>query len=236
MARVLAANGYDLVIVARRIERLTAVADELKQQHGTTVWPLKIDLRQPDAAERIMHEVQNAGLTIDVLVNDAGLGRAGSFADLAWEDSEDQITVNLVALTKLTRLVLPGMLARRQGKILNVGSIAGYLPGPGMAVYYATKAFVVSFSEALWQETKGSGVTVTCLCPGLTHTEFHEQAHQAVGHVGWMSSQAVAAIGYRAMMKGRRVVNAGPLNTLIAWLVRFLPHRLLLAAGKVRRR
>lgn len=144
--------------------------------------------------------------------------------------------MNILALAKLTRLVLPGMLARGKGKILNVGSIAGYLPGAGMAIYYATKAFVLSFSEALWQETKGKGVTVTCLCPGLTHTEFHHNAHQAVGRIGWMSAESVAAIGYKAMTQGKRVVNAGGLNTLIAWLVRFLPRRLLLAAGQVRRR
>lgn len=141
--------------------------------------------------------------------------------------------MNVFSLTRGCLPSIPGIFysrPRRSGRILNVGSIAGYLPGPGMAIYYATKAFVLSFSEALWQETRGTGVTVTCLCPGLTHTEFHASAHQAVGRVGWMSAASVAAIGFGAMMKGQRVANAGWLNTLIAWTVHVVPHRILLWA------
>lgn len=131
-------------------------------------------------------------------------------------------------LTHLTRLFLPGMLARRQGRILNVGSIAGYLPGPIMAVHHASKAYVLSFSEALWEETRGTGVTVTALCPGPTRTEFHEVAHQPLKARNWMSADAVARIGFYAMIRGRRVVNAGWSNACIAWVVRFVPKRLLL--------
>ena len=236
LARVLAAQGYDLVIVARRYERLTELASELSPQHGTAVRLIKADLCDPSAPDRIMAELDQANLPIDVLINDAGLGRTDSFAQMAWPDIESQISVNIIALTHLTRLLLPGMISRKHGRILNVGSIAGYLPGPGMAIYYATKAFVFSLSEALWQETHGTGVTVAVLCPGLTHTEFHQQAHQSVGRFGWMSAASVARIGYQAMITGRRVVNAGGLNTLIAGILRLVPHRILLMAGKVARR
>lgn len=236
LARVLAREGYDLVVAARRFARLTALAHELRAAYGTSVLPVQADLRDPASPSRIMDEIGRAGLTVDVLVNDAGLGRASSFAEMPQEDIDAQLAVNAVALTRLTRLVLPGMLERRKGRILNVASLASYLPGPGMAIYYATKAFVLSLSEALWEETRGTGVTVTAMCPGFTRTEFHEQAHQSVGRFGWMSAEAVAEIGYRAMLRGSRVVNAGALNALIAWIVRFVPHRFLLFAGKVRRR
>lgn len=235
-ARILAANGYDLFVVARRLDRLTALADELKQKHGTMVWTLQMDLRQADTPERILQEVEKVGRPIEVLINDAGLGHAGTFADMPWNEIEEQMKVNMFALANLTRLVLPKMLARKQGRILNVGSVAGYLPGPGMAIYYATKAFVISLTEALWQETQGTGVTVTCLCPGLTRSEFHQVAHMKSGKLGWMSAESVAAIGYRAMMKGQRIVNAGGINSFFAGVVRFIPHRWLLLAGKINRR
>lgn len=232
--RVLARKGYDQIIVARRLERLTALADEL-QPSGVMILPLKDDLREAGALQILADAVRKTGRPLDVLVNDAGLGRAGEFSDMASADIDDQMRVNMIAPTHLIRQFLPDMVTRGRGRILNVASIAGYLPGPGMAVYYATKAFVLSLSEALWQETHGTGVTVTALCPGLTHTEFHERAHQAVGRFGWMNADVVADIGVRAMLRGRRVVNAGGLNTLIAIVVHIVPHWLLLSAGHVRR-
>ncbi len=234
-ARLLAANGYDLFLVARRQDRLTTLAEELKAKYGTMVWAHDLDLTLPETPQRVIQEVEKAGLTIEVLINDAGLGHAGTFATMPWEEISEQVNLNIVALTKLTRLVLPGMLAQKKGKILNVGSIAGFLPGPGMAVYYATKAFVISLSEALWQETRGTGVAVTCLCPGLTRSEFHTVAHMKSGRLGWMNADAVAKIGYDAMVRGKRLVSAGGVNTLLSWVARFVPRRIVLLAAMVRR-
>lgn len=228
LARTLAAAGHDLVIVARRFERLTALAAELEREFGATILPVKIDLRQPTEIENLTRRLDQEGFVVDVLVNDAGLGRAGPFAQTSWTDTIAQLQVNIIALTQLTRLVLPGMIARGQGRILNVGSIAGYLPGPNMAVYHATKAFVFSFSEALSAETRDTGVTVTVLCPGLTHTEFHAVAQQHPGRLGWMNADEVARLGYEGMIRGQRVVNAGWQNRFIAFIVRLLPHRILL--------
>lgn len=231
LARILAREGHDLVIVARRLERLTALKEELEREHHVHVLPLRGDLTDPEAADLIKAATDKAGVTVSILVNNAGVGAYGDFASLAWEEITAMVQLNITALLHLTRLYLPAMLQQGQGRILNVGSVAGSLPGPRMAVYHATKAFVLSFSQALSQETKGTGVTVTCLCPGPTRTEFHERAHAARPRLGmWMEAATVARIGYQAMMAGRRVVNAGLQNAAIAQIVRFLPTKLLLWA------
>lgn len=229
LARVLAREGYDLAIVARRTSRLRQLADELRQRYGTETICLTYDLLDKGSPQGILRDLETAGhLDIDVLVNDAGFGKYGNFAPMAWEDIAGQVKVNVLALLRLTRLVLPGMLQRRRGRILNVASLAGNLPGPGMAIYYATKAFVLSFSEALSEETQGTGVTITALSPGLTHTEFHQVAGQHGARWGWMDADRVAEIGYRSMVRGRRVVNAGWWNALAAFVIRFVPHGVLL--------
>lgn len=228
LARVLARQGYDLVIVARRRERLEALADDLRQKHGTRTVVMVADLLEKTTSQDIMRKLEEQGIVLDILVNDAGYGRYDQFVDMSMDDIVGQVKVNVLALMSLTRLVLPGMIARRKGRILNIASLAGNLPGPGMAVYYATKAFVLSLSEALWAETRGTGVTVTAVSPGLTHTEFHNVAHQRVGPYGWMSAGAVAEIAYRAVRQGRRVVTTGRLNAFTAFIIRFVPHRILL--------
>ncbi len=231
LARILARHGYDLVVVARRVERLDALRRELEAETSVRVTVAADDLADPASSERIERAVAETGRPIDVLVNDAGFGVYGSFADADWAASRDLVRVNILALMELTRRFLPSMIARRCGRILNVASTAAFTPGPFMATYYASKAFVVSFSEALSEETRGTGVTVTCLCPGPTRTEFHERAHApAGGPLGWMSASAVARIGFDGLMAGRAVVVAGIMNRITTWFMRFLPHRLLARA------
>jgi short-subunit dehydrogenase len=226
--RVLAGRGYNCVIVARRRERLAALKTECERTFPVTIIPIPADLCDPEAPERIKKEIDAQKINIDILVNDAGVGSFGDFYEREWRDTENMVRINVLALLHLSRLFLPAMIERKSGKILNVGSVAGYLPGPGMAVYHATKAFVWMFSEALSAETRGTGVTVTLLAPGPTRTEFHERAGQKVGQVNWMDAQTVAQIGCDAMLRGARVINAGGLNAFIAFLVRCIPHVFLL--------
>ena len=172
LAKLFARDGYELVLVARRVERLEELGRELTQRHGVRCHTISVDLAQPDAAAEIVRRLEGAGPAVDVLVNNAGFGVLGPLATTEPETAGRMIRVNIEALTQLTRALLPGMLARRRGRILNVASTAGFAPGPLMAVYYATKAYVISFSEALAEELRGTGVTVTVLCPGPTRTEF----------------------------------------------------------------
>ena len=167
-ARLFAAAGYDIVLVARRRQELDALAAELPPRHGIRARVLVEDLADPMAPSRIFDHLKSEDVQISMLVNNAGFGEKGSFAMLGEKRQMDMLQVNIAALTHLTRLFLPGMLGRRQGRILNVASTAAFLPGPNMAVYFATKAFVLSFSEAIAEEVRGGGVTVTCLCPGPT--------------------------------------------------------------------
>ena len=176
LAHLFARDGAELVLVARSRERLEALAGELRRAYGTSAHTLCEDLSDPAAPPRILDSVRERGFVIDVLVNNAGIGARGQFAALDLERQLAMLQVNLCALTHLSRLFLPPMLARRRGAILNVGSIAGFLPGPGMAVYYATKAYVLSFTEALAEEVRGSGVSVTLLAPGPTATGFARTA------------------------------------------------------------
>lgn len=230
LSKLLAADGYDLVLVARRLERLQKLADEFRSRHGTQTLCLKEDLADPESISRIRQATDAAGVQVDVLVNDAGFGHVGKFAEIADERTSGEIAVNILALTRLTRAYLPGMISRGSGSILNVASVAGYLAGPWMAVYHATKAYVISFSEALSQETHGTGVSVTCLCPGRTRTEFFNRAYDGnePRGGGWMDAQTVAKIGYKAMLRRHRIVNAGWGNAFVAGLIRCTPHWLLL--------
>ncbi len=180
--------------------------------------------------------MRSESVAVDILVNNAGYGKLGAFAEVAGEESLGQIDLNIRALTQLTRLFLPPMIAKRSGKILNVASTAGFQPGPLMAVYYASKAYVISFSEALANELKGSGVTVTCLCPGATETGFAARAGNEVTRVFQsvrpMTPKAVARIGYRALMKGKTLVIAGFLNRVMAESVRISPRNLVTAVSR----
>jgi len=235
LARVFAENGHDLVLVARSAPKLEALANELAGRHGVRARALTGDLRQPEAPAAI--EAALTGETIDVLVNNAGFGLLGPFSTTDLAAERDMIQVNVSALVELTKRFLPGMVERRRGRILNVASTAAFQPGPLMSVYYASKAFVLHFTEALACELAGTGVTVTALCPGPTATGF--QAAARMGRVRLlrgplvMDAATVARIGYDGLMKGKRVVVPGLLNALLVQGVRFTPRRV--AAAVVRR-
>ena len=233
LAELLAADGHDLVLVARQRQKLEQLSGLLRQRHATSSLVVEVDLARPDAARAIVDRLAADGLTIDILVNNAGFGVLGPFAERDLDRFLAMIQVNVVALTALTRLLLPGMIARRRGRILNVSSTAAFQPGPLMAVYYATKAYVQSFSEAIANELEGTGVTVTALAPGPTPTGFQAAAgmDSSLASRGPMvlETMAVARAGYAAMMQGRRVVVAGLANRIAAQAYRFLPRRTLTA-------
>ncbi len=226
LARVFAREGHDLVLVARSRDRLDALARELRDAHGAAARVLPIDLSAPGAAGVVRERVAQEGIDIEVLVNDAGFGMRGPFAELDPARQLEMIQVNLVALTELTRLFVPDMVRRGAGRILNVASTAAFQPGPLMAVYCATKAYVLSLSEALAEELRGSGVTVTCVTPGATETGFGEIAGVSATRLfrsGTMSSRAVAESAYSALNKGVPLVVPGFRNRLLSASVRFLP-------------
>lgn len=228
----LAAAEYDVVVVARREERLKVLAAELSHE-GVTAQSLVADLAEAAGVERVVAAL--AGAPVEVLVNNAGVGGRGAFAverDLATDLA--MIRLDVVALVELTGRLLPGMLERGHGKVLNVASIAGYLPGPGQAVYHASKAFVRSFSQALTEETRGSGVQVTALCPGPVRTEFAQTAGYSEGEVRsnplmpTRSAAEVAAAGWEGLMAGRAVVVPDLPTRVGLQALRFLPWRLVM--------
>jgi short-subunit dehydrogenase len=206
LARLFARDAHDLVIVARRRDHLEALATQLAAEHGVAARVIAEDLADPVAPRRIFAELQERRISVDFLVNNAGFGTNGRFADSDLERELAMVQVNVTALMTLTRLFLPGMIARRSGRILNLGSTAGFQPGPNMAVYYATKAFVNSFTEALAYELRGTGVTATVSCPGATATEFAKVAagrEWPLFSLGATSAEFVARHAYRAMMAGK---------------------------------
>lgn len=234
-AKILARDGYNLVIVAREQDKLAEVARELETTYGVRVLAITKDLTDPAAPQAIMDEIERKGWTVDILINNAGFGLSGPFADSDVHQMQSMMQVNMVAVTQLARLVLPGMLARKSGKILNVASTAAFQPGPLMAVYYASKGYVLSFSEALSEEVRGTGVTVTCLCPGPTRTGFQDRAslgRSILFRRNLTSPEQVARIGYQAMLAGTRVVIPTLSSRLGAWLVKFLPRALVLRGVK----
>ena len=229
-ARIFAREGYNLVLVARTADKLRQVASELEKAHGTRSLILAADLTDPGAPAYVIDQTTRADIPVDVLVNNAGFGQYGFFAQNDLEECLRQIQLNVTTLTHLTRLYLPAMIERESGGVLNVASTAASQPGPLMAVYFATKSYVLLFSEAIANELHGTGVSVTCLCPGATATEFHKRAN-ATGmrllKFGSMDAQTVAEDGYRAFVAGRPVVISGFKNWLLAQSVRFSPRRLV---------
>jgi short-subunit dehydrogenase len=229
LARLLAAGGRDVVLLARSAAKLQALADELSTAHSITASVLAADLSEPGAAEDVARTLAERRLTIDVLVNNAGFGTHGEFARENPQEQLRMLQVNVVTLTMLTRYLIRDMIERRRGRILNVASTAAFQPGPLMAIYYASKAYVLSLSLALSEETAESGVTVTCLCPGPTRTGFQERAQientRLFGVLGVMSSSDVARAGYEAMMAGRPLVIPGLINKVGAQGIRFVPRR-----------
>ena len=236
LAKLFARDHYDLVLVARRSGKLNQVAAELQGQFGVGVKTVALDLVASPASEFLFDQLGREGVAVDVLVNNAGFGGFGEFAAMTEEEILGQISLNITALTHLTRLFLPAMLARRSGKIMNVASTAAFQPGPLMAVYYATKAYVLSFSEALANEVAGSGVVVSCFCPGATDTGFAKRAgtedSRLFKKLGPMSVETVASDGYRGLMAGRTVVISGTRNWLVAESVRFAPRKVVTAISR----
>jgi len=230
LARIFAREGHDLALVARSGDRLEALAAEIAATGRARPFVLPLDLAQPQACEALALALDEAGLTPTMLINNAGFGLAGRAAMLERAGQIEMIDLNIRALTELTLRFMPAVIAGR-GRIMNVASVAGFLPGPGMAVYYASKAYVVSFSQALSQELEGSGVTVTALCPGVTATDFHARAGldaSLLKNMPSMSSMVVAQAGYDGLMKGRRLVVPGLFNRLTTRLLPFMPNGLLL--------
>jgi hypothetical protein len=231
-AHLFAADGHDVILVARRRDRLDELARELSSAHGVTATVIAADLAQPGAARNIHDDVRARGLAVDFLVNNAGFGGTGAFADAVEDRDAGMVQVNVTALVELTRLFLPEMTARGSGRILNIGSTAGFQPGPFMATYYATKAFVNSFTEALAYELAGTGVTATLSCPGATETEFAGHAGNDTSllfRIGAADSATVAREAYRAMLAGRRRVVHGFTNKLGVASVRLGPPAVVLA-------
>jgi short-subunit dehydrogenase len=236
LARIFAREGYSLVLVARSGDKLRQLASELEKSHGTRSLILAVDLTEPGASAYVLDQTTRADIQVDVLVNNAGFGQYGYFAENDLEECLRQIQLNVTTLTHLTRLYLPAMVERKSGRILNVASTAAFQPGPLMAVYFATKAYVLHFSEALANELNGMDVTVTCLCPGPTATEFAKRANITdllLLKFGSMDAHTVAEDGYRALMAGKPVVISGFKNWLVAQSVRFSPRRLV--TGMVRK-
>lgn len=231
LAHEFAKHGHHVVLVARSRDALETLAQELREQYKIIATPTFKDLSQPNAAQELFDDLRDAGLTIDILVNNAGLGSAGDFVHMETNAIHSMLAVNMNALTELTRLFLPSMVQRHWGRILNVGSTAAYQPGPFMAVYYATKAYVLSFSEALSYELKGTGVSVTCLNPGATQTNFFQAGNMSdipMARNLRMPVSRVAQLGYRGLMSGKRVVVPGFWNTLGTMVVPLLPRSLVL--------
>ena len=231
LARLFAGNEHDLVLVARSEEKLEALGGELSRAHGVQSRALAADLADPAAPPRLFQSIEDLGITIDVLVNNAGFGARGAFSEIDYEVESRMIQLNVATLTQLTRLFLPGMLERRSGKVLNVASTAAFVPGPFMAVYYASKAYVLSFSEGLSEEVQGTGVTVTALCPGPTQTNFAAAAGNQdsilfrTGSV--MDARTVARAGYHGLMAGERLVIPGWSNQMTVFSTRLAPRTML---------
>jgi short-subunit dehydrogenase len=236
LAKLFAKDHHNLVLVARSTDRLARVADELQRQFGISAKTVPLDLTANPAPQFLFDQLQREGIAVDILVNNAGYGVFGEFAKIPVEQELGQIQLNVAALTHLTKLFLGPMLERHSGKILNVASTAGFQPGPLMAVYYATKAYVISFSEALANELKGSGVTVTCLCPGVTDTGFQGRAgteKTILFNKGRpMDAKTVARDGYRSLMAGKTLVISGFRNWLLAESLRVSPRKLVTAVSR----
>jgi uncharacterized protein len=235
LARVHAKNGDNLVLVALDKGKLDELKKDIEDKHKVRVYTIEKDLTFPCAVDEVYKELKQQGISVDYLINNAGFGDFGHFAESDWTKQEKMINLNITALVHLTRLFLPDMIERRSGKIMNVASTASFQPGPTMAVYFATKAFVLSFSEAISNELIDKGITVTALCPGSTDTGFHAIVigDSRLVKVRKKSSPAlVAEFGYRAMMKGKTVAIHGLKNAFMATSVRFIPRALVVKAAR----
>ena len=232
LAECFAKDGYDLILTARSEAALKEVADKLAAKYKIKATPIAIDLGTPGNGEKLAAEIAARGMNVDALVNNAGYGIAGAFDGSDRASQLNMIDLNDRALVELTHIYWPRMMANKRGGILNVASTAAFQPGPLMAIYYATKAFVLSFSEALWKEAEKTGVHVTCLCPGPTESNFRARAGTGktrLSRVGKpMSSMKVAKLGYRGFRNNQRVVITGARNKMLASLAPYIPRSTLL--------
>jgi len=235
LAKLFAVDGSNLVLVARRLDRLDDLARDLQKRCGIGVRTVAKDLSQPGASQELVDDLKRDRVLVDVLVNNAGFGAQGRFVELPVDRQMQMIQLNVGALTHLTRLFLPGMLERGKGGILNVASTAAFQPGPGMAVYYASKAYVLHFTEALAEELQGTPIKVSCLAPGPTRTEFAATADLQRSRLfssGVMDAETVAEAGHRGFRQGRLLVIPGFKNRLLAFSVRLAPRSLARAVTK----
>jgi uncharacterized protein len=227
LAHLFARDGYRLVLVARNRGALRELGDELQSRHSVQVRIAPKDLAHPASPGELYQELQEAGIVLDVLVNNAGFGGTGPFLDTDWNNEAEMIQVNITALTHLTKLFLPQIRAR-EGKVLNVASVAAFLPGPFMSIYYASKAYVLSFTEALAEELSGTGTTVTCLCPGPVVTNFQKRARSGDSSLFksplLLDVRQVARAGYEGMKQGKRIVIPGWKNRAVIEGLRVSPR------------
>ena len=236
LAHCFAREGYNLILVARNEVKLAELAQKLEKEFEISAKTLAKNLTDPLAPAEIFIELQRNSIFVDILVNNAGVGVHGFFSETELSTELQMMQLNMQALTHLTKLFVREMLKHSRGKILNVASTAAFQPGPLMAVYYATKAYVLSFSQALAEELSGTGISVTCLCPGPTYSEFQKNAN--IGNImllkgRMMTSKAVAEMSYWGLRKNKRVVIAGGLNRVFAWLARTLPTSLVTRVIKI---
>jgi hypothetical protein len=247
LARVYASHGYDLALTARRGDRLHQLADEVRLRHGVESLVIPADLALPDAPEQILGEIAAHGRAVDALINNAGYALPGSYANTSWADQQAFLQVLVTAPCALAHKVLPGMLERRFGRIVNVASLAGLTPAsPGHTLYGPAKALIIRFSEALRLEAQGTGVHVSALCPGLTYSEFHDvagargQVTDSAPHWMWLGADEVAQAGYEATEANRPICVTGAPNKAIAALSKLIPDEWGMAlmrtqAGRFRR-
>lgn len=235
LAKIHASKKGDLILVARSTSKLEGLKKDLEYMHGVKVLCIPKDLSIPDAAQEIYDLVKEKGIEVDILVNNAGFGDYGPYHETNWEKEEMMINLNILALTHLTKLFGSEMVARKSGKIMNVSSTAAFQPGPLMTVYYATKHYVQAYSEALYEEWREFGVSVTALCPGATESGFSKEADMQDSKLfkgNLPSSQKVAEFGYSAMMKGEMTAIHGARNTVMAKSAKFAPKKTLLKMVK----
>jgi uncharacterized protein len=238
LASIMAADKVNLVLVARSADKLQQLKQELQGKHGVNIWVIVTDLSKDTAPEEVMDTIRREGIAIDYLVNNAGFGDFGDFAERGWDKINNMLMVNMVALTHLTHLLIPQLKASGNGKLMNIASTAAFQGGPNMAVYCATKAYVLSLSEALAVELKKEGITVTAFCPGATRSGFQDAAEmhgsRLVARQNIPSSAEVAKGAYRAMMSGKTTVIHGLMNKLLVFGERFMPRQLVtVVAGKM---
>lgn len=239
-ARLLAEDGFNLVLTARRLQRLQSLERELHERHGVAVMSIGADLSDAKAPQRIAEQLADSDIRVDFLVNDAGYGMPETFLEVGWERHAAFIQVTVTAVCDLTHKLLPGMIERGYGRIINVSSVAGLLPGSaGNTLYGAAKSFLIKFTESLWLELEGTGVNVTALCPGFTYSEFHdvtgtrERVSKTPSFV-WMQARTVARQGIEAVNKGEPVHINGVFNSLLAGATALAPRGLTLSVSRNR--